>query len=141
MDKHTMQPKTEQTASARARRTYGVRRCPEGDHTFTATHINQLFCGETCQKAHHQRTRKRGQTVATLLQAHRLGRNTSDPLKSGAASAAHSAWCTLVDRWNEEDREAGRLGALDLVIRQSQTGFRDPIQPKVKPPKAKPATA
>lgn len=116
-----------------APRTYGRLACPECGQEFARTHARQSFCTNAHKRAFHDRTKARGQVVVTLLQAWRAGRNVKTAetaerkLKGAAAKDAFNQLCTITDRWSEEDRDAGRVPALDLVIRQSALGFRDPL--------------
>lgn len=108
-------------------RTYGRATCPECGERFTRSHHRQGFCTPAHKQAFHARTQARGQTITTLVQAWRAARSTRDPLAKKAGKVAFSDLCALADRWNAEDRAAGRVPAPDVVIQQAAMGFRAPL--------------
>jgi len=105
--------------------TYGQTVCLNCGVTFTRTHHRQAgFHDRKCQIDFQNRNRARGQSLATLAQAWRMGRNTRNPKAKATATAAFSDMCTLLDRYNAEDKAASRPGGLAAVQRQSAWGLR-----------------
>ncbi len=98
--------------------------CPECGQPFTTSDGKQMFCVPAHQIAFNRRERKRGFKLPTLIQAWRLSRNTRKPAARAAGAAALAAMCRLADEWAAEDREAGRPGALAVMMNQQRRGLR-----------------
>ncbi len=91
------------------------RRCSECGKSFTLVHkagAAQRYCSPEHKRAWENRQLARGQKVVTLAQAWRQGRHRKG---SEAAKQAFTELCLAVDRMSAEDREAGRVRALDIL--------------------------
>lgn len=77
------------------------------------------FCTPAHRFAFHNRMKARGQSLAPLVMAWRMGRGSG-----GAAKYAFTELCALADRWNAEDRAAGRIGAADFISTKMLMGWK-----------------
>ena len=87
--------------------------CAECGAPFAPTRAWSLFCCKAHKQAFHSRQMSRGHILSTLMQVHRRGgdgkRNATDDSRYAFAQA-----CKLLDRFNAEDKAAGRRP--DLVV-------------------------
>lgn len=95
------------------------RTCPECGVAFKATHGRQAFCLPQHKETFHNRQSKRGKVAISLVQVWRAGKNR----KGGEdATFAFREVCALADRWNQEDKAAGRRPDL-VVTRKRRNGW------------------
>lgn len=82
--------------------------CPDCGGTVPAKTRGtvKVFCSVPCRTRFHKRQRQRGAVMSALVLAWRAGRGSG-----ASAKAAFSELCTIADRFNEEDRKAGRPAA------------------------------
>lgn len=87
--------------------------CPECGERFTSTDPRRLFCTNEHKRAWNNRQMTRFAPLGILAQAWRQGRHK----KGGDESAkfAFAEFCNAVDRFNAEDKEAGRTAALEVL--------------------------
>lgn len=90
--------------------------CPECGEPFTATHGRQAFCTPAHKETFHNRQHKRGGVAMSLLQVWRQGK------RKGGENATYALreLCNLADRWNAEDKAAGRRP--DVVVTTKRRG-------------------
>lgn len=93
-----------------------ARRCPECGVRFTFP-LNKggspkRYCTPEHKRTWENRQLSRGMGLVILAQAWRQGRNRRG---SKAAKWAFTDLCLALDRMSAEDREAGRLPALDVL--------------------------
>jgi predicted nucleic acid-binding Zn ribbon protein len=105
-------------------RSYGELHCPNCGAAFTAAHHRQFFCAAACKTEFKVREQTRGRNLTLLAQAWRGGRSTKNLSAREQAKWAFSELCTLTDRWNAEDRAAGRPIAAAVLARQRATAVR-----------------
>lgn len=92
------------------------RRCPECGEPFRATHGRQAFCSTAHKETFHNRKQKRGKVVMSLAQVWRAGKNG----KGGDnARYAFAEMCALLDKWNAEDKAAGRRPDIEVSSRRA----------------------
>jgi hypothetical protein len=89
---------------------YGRRRCPECGEAFTARNPAQGFCCTDHQKRFHMIEAQRGKIATPLLQVWRKGKNG----RSEDTAYALSQLSALADKWNAQDRAAGRRA--DIIV-------------------------
>lgn len=104
------------------------RPCPECMKLFEPKVANQLFCTPAHNAAWNNRATARGRVLTPLSMVARITRNgTRGPLDAREAgrqaSNAHNA---LIQRYRNEDRQAGRMEWPDYMLRRLATGF-DPL--------------
>lgn len=75
------------------------------------------FCSTECRKEKGNRDLGRGSAIVAYAQAWRRNRG------QGLGSSAFSELCNILDRYNEEDRKAGRPFADLHVAKLFDTGF------------------
>lgn len=66
----------------------------------------KVFCSERCKTANGNRAALRGKALVRLAQAWRVDRGGTD-----IAKIAFAEMTAMLDQWNAEDREAGRIRA------------------------------
>jgi hypothetical protein len=98
--------------------------CAWCGEAFQPTHHLQLYCCADHQTANANLEKVRGRAAVKLIQAWRLSRNTRNPTARKVGADALSSLCTLADRWCAEDREAGRMSALQYVQRAAALEVR-----------------
>jgi hypothetical protein len=96
--------------------------CPECGKKFDIVHHRQAFCCTEDQVAFNNRATKRGQAMVPLAMTWRGARSARDPGVKLAGKAAFAQLAALADRYNAEDREAGRPPAYDTFIRRRAAG-------------------
>ena len=99
----------EHAAPARKRATFGVRACPECGAKFKANHPGAQFCTPAHKTAFHNRQKGRSHAIMYAM-AYRQGRG-----RKGVAAEAFKELSRLLDRFNAEDRAAGRPSAMTYV--------------------------
>lgn len=100
-------------------------KCPECGADVFSAHPRQQFCTPKHSKDYSNRQLKRGQRLASLAQAWRLSRGRKDDESRSSASFAFAQFCRLLDQFNAEDREAGRVDALRVFQRRMAAGLLD----------------
>lgn len=111
--------------------TYGKTVCLNCGVGFTRTHHRQAgFHDRKCQTDFHNRNRARGQSLVTLAQAWRMGRNAKGKSAKAVRARETAAWafsemCRLLDHHNADDKAAGRPGGIAVVQRQTAWGLLD----------------
>ena len=99
--------------------------CPECMALFVPTQPGQLFCSGAHRAAWNNRATVRGRVLTPLAIVARLTRNGTRGDRQTGQSAGHHA-NTLILRWRDEDREAGRMPWEDYLARRYRLGF-DPL--------------
>lgn len=89
--------------------------CPNCGKPFTGSRASQVFCGAPCRVDFYDVQAVRGKLSTPFLQTWRRGKHGS----SGASTYAFAQLCALADKWNAEDREAGRDPSLIVVQKQA----------------------
>lgn len=96
--------------------------CPECMTAFDLKHPNQLFCSAAHRDTWKNRASVRGRVLTPLAMVSRVtrfgGRGDADTGKR-ASRDAHA----LMQRWIEEDREAGRMSQPEYLRRRYRVGF------------------
>lgn len=90
-----------------------TRICPECGQEFETNGGRgkpRIFCTEAHKQAHANRRGARGKTLVTLAQAWRKTRGSGD-----FGKFLFSEVTTLLDAWNAEDLEAGRLDPVEYA--------------------------
>lgn len=100
------------------RRSYPAMACPECCIRFAPTHHRQHFCTPQHSRAYNARQLGRGQAIVTLAQGWRGARGVKNPQTKEAARYSFTEFCRLLDQFNTEDREAGRLPAVQVTARR-----------------------
>ena len=95
-------------AAPTPRRTY-CRTCGECGGKFQAKRVDASFCTPEHKLAFHNRAKGRSAAIAYAM-AWRGGRGQND-----VAKLAYAEFCRLLDRYNAEDRAAGRPSAQAYV--------------------------
>ena len=98
--------------------------CPECGEVFQpiAGQARQLFCTPAHKQAFQQRARIRGRALLPLQMAARITRGGSRGNASVGIRARQDAE-QLIDRWVAEDREAGRMSAVDYIALRLRKGY------------------
>lgn len=96
-------------APARKRPTFGLRACPECGAKFKAGHPGAQFCTARHKTAFHNRQKGRAHVVMYAM-AYRQLRG-----RKGIGAESFKELSRLLDRFNAEDREAGRPSAATYV--------------------------
>jgi hypothetical protein len=78
--------------------------CPWCGATFTPTHHSAVYCDVKHQHAFHDLSRKRGKVLLPLSLIARQEKNGKTPERTYARQQEQA----LRDRWNAEDKAAGR---------------------------------
>ncbi|MEG3177018.1 hypothetical protein U1872_12320 [Sphingomonas sp. RB3P16] len=104
------------------------RHCPECMRLFEPKVSNQLFCKPEHNADWNNRATKRGRVLTPLSIVARVTRNgtrgTPEAREAGrVASSHHNA---LIQRYRDEDREAGRMEWPAFMILRVRQGF-DPL--------------
>lgn len=107
-------------AETKARPRYGWGHCPECGAKFALTHHRQVFCTPAHKSAYFAREKVRGQKIAGVALAWRLGRNTSKPALRRVSSDAMADLCRLLDMFAAEDHAAGRPNGLEVLYRRQK---------------------
>ena len=120
MDSLQARPETK-----RQRVTYPPRECPECGISFTPLDQRQLFCSPEHRTAWSNRATVRGRVLTPYAMAARQTRNGTrgdKPTGKRAAQISHD----LMQRYRDEDREAGRMDAVRFAALRIKHGF-EPI--------------
>jgi hypothetical protein len=96
--------------------------CPECGTRFDIKRAGQTFCNSGCQVAFNNRALSRGQALVTLALTWRGGRSSRDAAVKLASKEAFSQLAALTDRYNAEDRAAGRPPGYETFIRRRLRG-------------------
>ena len=96
--------------------------CPECLGVFRPRVPRQLFCSAPHKRAWNNRGLKRG---AVLFSLNMAARETRDGTRGDKATGKTASWQgnTLMQRWRDEDREAGRMGQVEYLRRRFALGF------------------
>lgn len=106
-----------------AARGAGYRRtCPECSTAFVAPQPGQLFCCLVHKRAYNNRWLKRGAVLAPLQAAARATRGGTRGDKATGARARCDA-DRLIQRWRDEDREAGRVPVVEYMATRYRLGL------------------
>lgn len=95
--------------------------CPECAEQFIGSR-DAVFCSPAHKNTHGNRSMKRGRIMVPLVLAWRAGKSGSEKTK-GSSKWAFSELCRLADRWNKEDRDAGRAPMGDYLLPKINTGW------------------
>lgn len=105
-----------------------VRDCPECRKAFEPKVANQLFCCPAHKNDWNNRATTRGRVLTPLAIVARITRNgtrgTPERRETGKKASGYQA--TLVQRYRDEDREAGRMEWADYMIHRIDLGY-DPL--------------
>jgi hypothetical protein len=104
---------------------WAPRPCPECLKLFEPNVANQLFCEPQHNTDWNNRATKRGRVLTNLSITARITRNgtrgTTEAREAGReASRMHNA---LIQRYRDEDREAGRMEHTEFMTRRLKLGF------------------
>ncbi|QIG79952.1 hypothetical protein [Stakelama tenebrarum] len=89
---------------------------------------NQMFCAPTHNAAWNNRATARGRVLTPLAFVARITRNGtrgSDEARKAGREASNQQ-NTLIQRWRDEDRAAGRMEWGEYMARRYRLGF-DPL--------------
>lgn len=111
--------------TARKRVAYPPRQCPECGATFRPQDQRQLFCTKEHRTAWNNRATVRGRVVTPYALA---ARQTRDGTRGDKQTGKRAAQIRneLMQRYRDEDREAGRMDAVAFVALRFKHGF-EPI--------------
>lgn len=111
-----------------ATKTFGKHVCQFCGMTFVATHNRQTtFCAIAHKKASNDLDKIRGRVLVKLVQTMRMGKKSKDPAIKAAVAYAFQEVSALGDRYNREDREAGRPSAVGITRIMMATGRRPSV--------------
>jgi hypothetical protein len=104
------------------------RPCPECGAPFEPRVRNQLFCSTAHNTAWNNRATARGRVLTPLSIVARITRNGSrgSPEDREAGRQASNLHNTLIQRYRDEDRAAGRMPWPEYMRRRLSIGF-DPL--------------
>jgi hypothetical protein len=103
----------------------GKRRCPECLAAVdTSKDWRKLFCSNEHRTAYHNRQTVRGRKLVPLVMAERITRSGYCRDKVTGILARQKSR-HLMDLWNREDREAGRMPSDEYVAIREKLGFND----------------
>ena len=103
----------------------GKRRCPEClGPVDTSADWRKMFCSNEHRTAYHNRQTVRGRKLVPLVMAERITRSGYCRDKATGILARQKSR-QLMDLWNREDREAGRMPADEYVAIRQRLGFND----------------
>jgi hypothetical protein len=101
------------------------RRCPECLAAVdTSKDWRKLFCSSEHRTAYHNRQTVRGRKLVPLVMAERITRSGYCRDKETGKLARQKSR-QLMDFWNREDREAGRMPADEYIAVRERLGFND----------------
>ncbi|WP_242149537.1 hypothetical protein [Sphingomonas sp. BAUL-RG-20F-R05-02] len=105
-----------------------IRECPECRKGFEPKVANQLFCCPAHKNEWNNRATARGRVLTPLAIVARITRNGTrgTPERRDAGKKASSYQATLIQRYRDEDREAGRMEWADYMIHRIDLGY-DPL--------------
>ena len=109
----------------RQRVAYPPRQCPECKASFVPKDQRQLFCSTEHRTAWNNRATVRGRVLTTYAMAARQTRDGTRGDKTTGKRAAQISH-DLMQRYRDEDREAGRMDAVAFTALRLLHGF-DPI--------------
>lgn len=98
------------------------RRCPECLEALEGASPRQMFCSAAHKQAFHNRQTVRGRQLVPLVMAERVTRSGSCRDKATGKKARQDSR-RLMDRWNAEDRAAGRMAMDEYVALRIRFGF------------------
>ena len=101
--------------------TAALKVCPNcGGHVErkSARGPSPTFCSSECKRAKGNRDLARGSTIIVMAQAWRINRGSGSVSK-----AALQELCAILDRYNAEDREAGRPRADVHAAKMLNSGY------------------
>ena len=110
-------------APPKAKRVY-KRVCPETGDAFETTGKDRLFSTDKAKADFHNRSSSVGRRLVPIAKAWRLGRNAkgNSPLARARRASANGAFmemCRIIDEACADDREEGRMPALDYIRRRA----------------------
>lgn len=91
------------------------RTCPECGVTFQPKNGRQTFCTTAHKRHFWHLMAHRGQMLTPFALTHRAGKHGAH---ATLASWSRTQYCALLDRWNAEDKAAGRNPALTVLAKQ-----------------------
>lgn len=101
------------------------RRCPECLAVVdTSKNYRALFCSDAHRTAYHNRQTVRGRKLVPLVMAERITRSGYCRDKATGILARQKSR-QLMDLWNREDREAGRMPADEYIAVRQRLGLND----------------
>lgn len=83
-----------------------------------------MFCCEPHRTAFHNRQLKRGRTLVVLCMAERVTRSGYCRRKATGILARQRSR-RLMDRWHQEDTQAGRMAMDEYLETRNRLGFQD----------------
>ncbi|UAK24212.1 hypothetical protein [Sphingomonas nostoxanthinifaciens] len=99
--------------------------CPECGERFPRVHPFQIFCNRGHGRAWEARNRHRGAQLYPFAVVARMTRGgTRGDRVTGAR--AHQDADQLINRWRDEDADAGRMGLPEYLSIRYQLGFGRP---------------
>lgn len=101
-----------------------TRRCAECPTTFEVKPSPgkpKAFCSAACKQAHANRRASRGKSLMTVAQGWRKSRGSGD-----LGKFLFGEMTAMLDQWNAEDRDAGRLDPVEYA--KSAIDFQ-PVNP------------
>lgn len=104
---------------------WAPRTCPECSKLFEPKVVNQLFCKPQHNADWNNRQTARGRVLtpyAIIARIHRDG-SRGTPEQREVAKRAAASFRRLVQRYRDEDREAGRMPWADFMILRIRLGF------------------
>lgn len=115
-----MQAPTPSTAEAS-----GTRQCPECGAGYSRKHPMQLFCTTAHRDTWNNRAAKRGRVLLPFAQVARATRDGTrgSPRDRELGKRAAADMHRLLQRWRDEDAEAGRMPAPDFLVARYRAGF------------------
>lgn len=101
--------------------------CPECLAPFRRRHPRQLFCSPAHQKAWNKRMAVRGAALCAFAMTGHITRNGTrgEPEARDAGRHAKSVAHTLIQRWRDEDRRAGRMAMPAYMARRIALGYAE----------------
>lgn len=101
------------------------RRCPEClEPVDTSKDWRKMFCSDAHRTAYHNRQTVRGRKLVPLVMAERITRSGWCRDKDTGKLARQKSR-RLMDLWNHEDREAGRMAADEYIAVRQRLGLND----------------
>lgn len=101
---------------------YKPRPCPECMAHFQPVHPRQLFCSEAHKRAFNNRWTVRGRALAVIATAARITRGGNRGDRQTGRTARREAE-RMMSRFAQEDRDAGRMSAVDYMRDRQKIGY------------------
>lgn len=119
MTTHETTAETPENEAGRKLRLSYKRKCQECGEAFRAWHSDASFCSAAHRTAFHNRAAKRGKVAIPIMLAWRGKRG-----QGATAKYAFEQMSALADKWNAEDRAAGRPPMYSAVEKKRRAGWR-----------------